>query len=377
MHTFLAWYAFFLVVGGCWFVFIGTSNAIYFRISRRSKRWHDGPKISVLIPARNEERRIRPTLDAILEQDYADYEVIVIDDNSTDGTWSILEDYAAANPKMRILKGRPLPEGWKGKPYAMTQLAGEASGDIFVFLDADINPTPDFLSWTADRMRRHGTDSMSAYARHRARTVKEYIFFPLLYLVNFTFLPFWLIKRLKTPLISHAIGQLMVFRREAYEGLGGFEVVKDKIIEDIQMARAVKAAGYKHVFLDARKVLSGNMYDSWRHTVVGLKRSIYEYFDKKLYPLVIMTFFIAGFLVVPGFLVPLSLALGWAETPWILAGNAGIFLGWAITVYDRRLPWYVPLFYPVQFLFILVLAWKGVYDDVSGQGFDWKDRKVL
>ncbi len=377
MHTFLAWYAFFLVVAGCWFVLIGSSNAVYFRLSRRRKRLLDGPKISVLIPARNEEHRIRPTLDAILKQDYKDYEVLVIDDNSTDGTWNILEEYAAGDNRVRIIKGRPLVEGWKGKPYAMTQLAEKAEGEIFVFLDADIMPATDFLSWTAERMHRHGTDSMSAYARHRANSFKEYIFFPLMYLVNFTFLPFWLIKRLKTPLISHAIGQLMVFRREAYEGLGGFEVVKDKILEDIQMARAVKSAGYKHVFLDARKVLAGNMYESWKHTVAGLKRSIYEYFDKKVYPLAIMSVFITGFLIVPAFLIPLSLIFGWTETPWILAGNGGILLGWAITLYDRRLPWYVPLFYPVQFFYVLILAWKSCYDDKTGHGFDWKDRKVL
>ncbi len=63
--------------------------------------------------------------------------------------------------------------------------------------------------------------------------------------------------------------------------------------------------------------------------------------------------------------------------PWIIAGNLGILIGWAITIYDRRLPWYVPLFYPIQFLFILVLAWKSLLDDVSGRGYSWKDRKVL
>lgn len=366
-----------MVICGCWFVLIGSCNAVYFRLSRRRKRWREGPKISVLIPARNEAHRIRPTLDSILVQDYKDYEVLVIDDNSTDDTWSVLEEYAETYSRLRIFKGRPLPDGWKGKPYAMTQLAEEAEGEIFVFLDADIKSSPDFLSWTAERMRRHGTDSMSAGARHRAGTVKEYIFFPLMYLVNFTFFPLWLVKYLKTPLMSHAIGQLMVFRREAYEAVGGFEVVKDKILEDIQMARAVKIAGYRHVFLDARKVLSGNMYESWEHTVAGLKRSIYDYFDKKIYPLVIMTVFVMGFMVVPAILIPFSLAFGWAETPWILAGNAGILLGWGITLYDRRMPWYVPFFYPVQFFYILILAWKSCYEDVTGQGYNWKDRKVL
>jgi chlorobactene glucosyltransferase len=333
--------------------------------------------MSVLIPARNEERRIGPTLKAIANQEYSDYEVIVIDDNSTDSTWNIVERFSAGDERFRVLKGADLPEGWKGKPFAMTQLAAAATGEYLVFLDADILPAPDFLSWVADRMTRHGADSLSAYALHRAKSVSEYIFFPLIYMVNMTFLPFWLIKHTKTSLFTHAIGQLMVFTRKAYDGVGGFGVVHDKILEDVQMARAVKKAGFRHVFLDARKVLKGNMYDSWEHTVSGLKRSIYEYFDKKIYPLVILSVFIVGFLALPAFLIPFALIFDWAQTPLIIAGNLGILIGWSVTMYDRRLPWYVPLFYPIQFFGVVILAWISLVDDRTGRGYRWKDRTVL
>lgn len=377
MHTLLDYYSLILVIAGCWFVLLSASNAVFFKLSRRRTRIKDGPMISVLIPARNEEQRLKPTLDGILNQEYGKYEVIVLDDNSTDGTWALMESYAEKNDSLSILQGKQLPEGWKGKPFGMTQLAAEAKGDIFVFIDADITPAPDFLGWVADRMRHHNADSLSAYARHRAKSVKEYIFFPMLYLVNMTFLPFWLIKFTKRSLFSHAIGQLMVFTRKSYEGVGGFGVVYDKILEDIQMARAMKNAGYRHVFLDARKVLEGYMYDSWEHTVSGLKRVIYEYFDKKVYPLAILTVFFLGFMILPPYLIPVSLFAGWASAPWIIAGNAGLLLGWMITLYDRRIPWYVPFFYPVQFAFILFLAWKSLIDDVTGHGTNWKDRKVL
>lgn len=376
MQTFWYWYTLFLVLAGGWFTFLAASNAIFFRLSRRRTRWKDGPSMSVLIPARNEEERIRPTLEAIMKQNYREFEVIIIDDNSTDGTWDIISEFAAHYDNVKILKGRKLPEGWKGKPFAMTQLAAAASKEIMVFIDADITPAPDFLSWTADRMRRHKADTMSAYARHYAKSFREQLFFPMLYMVNFTFLPFWLIKHTRTSLMSHAIGQLMVFKREAYDGCGGFEVVHDKILEDIQMARAVKKAGYRHVFLDARKVLSGYMYDSWEHVVAGLKRSIYEYFDKKLYPLVIMSFFISATLVLPGILLPFAIAGGWSHMPFLLYGNIGLFLGWAICVWDRKQPWYVPFFYPIQFAYLLYLAWASVFDDISGEGYKWKDRMV-
>jgi len=333
--------------------------------------------ISVLIPARNEEKRITPTLEGILNQEYSNFEVVVIDDNSSDGTWETIKAYADRNECMTALRGKKLPEGWKGKPYAMSQLANVAKGEVLVFLDADIMPGPGFLSWVTDALFRHKADSMSAFPRHRAKSLREYIFFPLVYFVNLILLPFWLIKITKHSLFSHAIGQLMVFRREAYVKSGGFAVVSDKILEDIQMARAMKGAGYRHVFLDARKVLSGFMYDSWGHTVSGLKRAIYEYFDKKNYPIVIMSFFAIAFLILPAFLIPISLYYSLPQTLWIILGNIGILLGWSITAFDRRLPWYVPLFYAVQFLYLLIISWESVIDEVNGRGYDWKDRKIL
>jgi len=333
--------------------------------------------ISVMIPARNEERRITPTLEAILNQVYSNFEVIVIDDNSTDGTWDIIKSYADRNECMTALRGKKLLEGWKGKPFAMSQLADAAKGEILVFLDADILPAPDFLSWVTDRMFRHKADSMSAFPRHRAKSVREYIFFPLIYLVNLALLPFWLIEFTKQPLFSHAIGQLMVFRRKAYVNSGGFAVVFDKILEDIQMGREMKRAGYRHVFLDARKVLSGFMYDSWEHTIAGLKRSIYEYFDKKLYALITMSLVNTAFLVIPAVLIPFALYYSLPQTPWIIWGNIGILLGWSITAFDRRLPWYVPFFYPVQFLFAVILSWGSMLDEINGRGYYWKGRKVL
>ncbi len=234
MSSFLNIYGIAILAAGVWFVLLTISNAVFFRVSRRSERKKSGSMLSVLIPARNEEKRIVPTLRALLDQDYDNFEIVVIDDNSTDKTWKILEAFAETHGNLTIMKGEPLPDGWKGKPFAMSQLAAHAKGEIFVFVDADMVPGKDFLSWVAERMERHGADSMSAYARHRARSFLEYLAFPLIYLVNMTFLPFWLIKKTRTPLFSHAIGQLMIFTREAYEGSGGFARVRNKILEDIQ-----------------------------------------------------------------------------------------------------------------------------------------------
>jgi len=370
-------YCIILLAFVCWLVFISSSNVIYFRISQKKTRLKKGPKISVLIPARNEEKRISPTLDALMKQDYADFEVIVLDDNSTDATLEIIENCAKKHERLEVLKGAKLPDGWKGKPFALVQLAERANGDYLVFLDADVVPKQDFLSWVADRMHCLSADSMSGYIHHRAKSVREYIFFSLMYILNMALLPFWLIRCTRSSLFSHAVGQLFVFTRKAYDEIGGFGIVSNSILEDLQMVRAVKKAGFSHVFLDAKKVLEGYMYDSWEHTIDGIRRSVFLYFDKKIYPLVIVNFFILVFMVLPAVFIPLAILGNWSQTLWILIANFGILFSWCITLYDRRMPWYVPFFYPFQFLIAVILSWVSAADEISGRGYHWKDRSVL
>jgi hypothetical protein len=142
------------------------------------------------------------------------------------------------------------------------------------------------------------------------------------------------------------------------------------------MARHIKASGYNHIFVDAQDVLSGRMYDSWEHTVTGLKRSVYDYFNRSNVLLFFTTAMIFLFLFMPAVLLPYFIYTGSPYALPVFWGNVGIFFGWMITMYDRGMPWYVPFFYPLQFLFVDLIAWKSLADDVSGKGYVWKGRQV-
>ena len=374
--TALGWYGVFLVAAGIYLFFLTAANVVFFVRNRRIAPLADGPMVSVLIPARNEEDRIRPGLEAILRQDYGNYEVVVLDDNSTDGTWGILEESKRTSDRLRLAKGRPLPEGWNGKPYALHQLIGEARGDILLFMDADMTPSPGFVGWSVAQLERLGADSFSGYPRHTCATRGEYAIVPIIYLVTIALLPVSLILRSRWRHIAHAMGQVICFRREVLEAIGGYESVRQSINEDVQISRAVKARGFRHAFLDVKDHLRGNMYNGMGHMLEGLERVLFEYFDRKVYPLAVMSVFLLAVFVAPAPVLAAALAAGWAGIGWAALGYGLIFAAWALALWDRRMPWWSPPVFPFTFGVIIWLAWRAIVNNLSGKAYQWKGRSI-
>jgi chlorobactene glucosyltransferase len=128
------------ILGTLYFLFLSASNVLWLRLSSHYPRIRRGRMVSVLIPARDEEKNIGACIDSLLVQSYANYEIVVLDDQSNDGTWGVIEEYARRFPgRVRAIRGEPLPpRGWSGKTHAMQQLAGYARGDYLMFR----TPTP-------------------------------------------------------------------------------------------------------------------------------------------------------------------------------------------------------------------------------------------
>lgn len=369
-------YVWFVVVTGVYMLLFTTANIIYLRTVSRKSEIHDGPMVSVLIPARNEAARIKPALVGLSNQSYRNYEVIVIDDNSDDGTWDVVHEFTVKHKNFRVIKGQKLPKDWKGKPFAMQQLAGVAGGEILLFMDADMRPGPELVSWTVTNFTYHNVDFLSGYAMHTTPELREYLLFPVMYLATSFLLPLWLFRHSRTYMFSHAIGQYFCVRSHVLEKTNGFQPVKDKINEDIQMARYLKNRGYSQVFLDAKDHLTGNMYDSMKHARMGIMRVVYEYFDNKIYPFVFMGLFMSVFLLLP---IPLVIAALLAGDPASMPLGIGILLvlmAWGITMRNRRLPWYTALLYPVHFIWVIILSVHSIFLSRKGRGYTWKGRTI-
>jgi len=166
--------------------------------------------ISILIPVRNEQDNILGLLQSIYDQDYIDYEVIILDDGSDDNTYSICEQFASKHHKFRIIKGKKLPHDWLGKNYACHQLAEEAKGDYFLFLDADEKVNDSLLNSAIHRMRLYNLGLLSLFTNQQMDTFGEKSVVPLMHYILLNLLPLRLVYLVKNSTVAAASGQLML-----------------------------------------------------------------------------------------------------------------------------------------------------------------------
>jgi hypothetical protein len=222
-------------------------------------------RISVLIPARDEADRLGDCLDSI---DGAD-EVLVLDDNSQDATAAVARTHGA-----RVLDGGLVPAGWLGKPFACAQLAAAATGEVLVFIDADVRLCPGAVRAAVQLLEQTGLDLVSPHPRQEAVTVSERLVQPLLQWSFLTTLPLRVAERSPRPSLSAANGQFLVVRRSAYERAGGH--VPDAVLDDLALLRAIKRTGGRGVVVDGTSLATCRMYTGWSELRDGYGKSLWS-----------------------------------------------------------------------------------------------------
>ncbi len=232
------------------------------------------PRIAVLIPARNEGPGIGAAVRAWAAQDYPDFEVVVYDDDSTDDTGAQARAAAGGAGHVRVVRGRGLPPGWRGKTHACHRLRRAARAEVLLFVDADITPTPGVLRLTAGALAALGADALSALPSHRAAAVAVRTLVALQNWGPFAFAPLWLGALARRPRFAVANGQFFAIRAAAYDGAGGFAAVRDSLGEDAVLGRRLVAAGRALALLDGAGVLTCRPYarlrDVWGANVRNL-----------------------------------------------------------------------------------------------------------
>jgi hypothetical protein len=235
-------------------------------------------RIAVLLPLRDEAHRVTPCLRSLLAQSY-DLRIIVLDDGSTDGTADVVRRVVGDDPRVTILNGAPLPPAWLGKPHACQQLADAAEGaELLVFVDADVVLAPQAVAASAALLRTSGVDLLCPYPRIFAETAGERLVQPLLQWSWLTFLPLRAMERARNPSLAAAGGQLLVIRAAAYARAGGHAAVRDQVLEDIALARAVKRSGGRIALADGSGLATCRMYTSWPELVEGYSKSLWASF---------------------------------------------------------------------------------------------------
>lgn len=229
------------------------------------------PVTSVLVPARDEAHRLPATLAGLRAQDVA--EILILDDESADDTASVVEQAAAADLRIRLLRGTPVPVSWTGKNWACQQLADAARGELLVFCDADVTLAPGALDAVWSGMDSQRADVFSVFPRQRTVTPGERLLVPLIDEVLMAFLPHPL---LRVPVVAAAAanGQLLAFGRVAYRALGGHAAVAGELVEDMAMARHVRGMGWSLGLALGGDLISARMYHGYRESVRGFGKSL-------------------------------------------------------------------------------------------------------
>jgi Glycosyl transferase family 2 len=240
-------------------------------------------RVSVLIPARDEAGRIGGCLASVLDQVSApDLEILVLDDGSSDGTAEVARRVADGDPRVRILAGDPLPDGWLGKPHACDQLARAATGSVLVFVDADVVLAPHAVAAAVQVLRGAALDLVTPYPRQIAETWSERLVQPLLQWSWLTLLPLRLAEQSPRRTLAAANGQLLAVDAEVYRRAGGHRAVRAEILDDVGLVRAVKATGGHGGVVDGTGLATCRMYENWPQLRDGYTKSLWAAFGSPL-----------------------------------------------------------------------------------------------
>ncbi len=267
-------------------------SKLYFRL----KRGFDPPAmtspfVSVLVPARNEATVIRGTVARLLAQDYPCFELIVLDDHSTDDTGDLARAAGHGDRRLRVISGADLPRGWGGKNWACHQLAQAARGELLVFTDADTLWLPGGLSAVvAEQVRTHA-DLLTVWPTQVTETWPERLVVPLMALVVIGYLPVFLTHYAPWTPFAAATGQCLAFRRAAYDAIGGHAAIRGEVLEDVKFARRLKAAHLRLRMADGDGLVACRMYTDWPSVRDGYAKNILAGYGSSIFFMGMATLF--------------------------------------------------------------------------------------
>ncbi len=334
-----------------------------------------GP-VSVLIPARNEELGIEACVRSVLASAHLDFEVIVLDDASTDRTADIVRALAAEDARVRLESAPPLPEGWCGKQHACFALSKHARYDTFAFLDADVRLAPHALARMVLFQRENGADLVSGFPKQETGTPLEKLLIPLINWVLLCFLPLWGMRQFRWSAFGAGCGQWFVSTRAAYEKVGGHSAVRASLHDGVTLPRAYRKAGFRTDLCDATHLATCRMYRSASAVWFGLAKNAREGMAA------------TGQILFWSFVLVFGQVLPYALLVFVLAnGEPTAHLLWpalaafVLALEPRhaaqrrfRTPALGAVLHPVAIVLLLAVQWYSVWRALTGRPVGWKGR---
>lgn len=368
--VFLAWAVIGLVLHLAAALLVGRGARTIVRLWEIPPADDDLPWISIVIPARNEERDIQAALQSVLQLDYPHYEVIAVDDRSTDRTGEILDEFARRAPRLRVVHVRELPAGWLGKNHALQCGAQQARGEYLLFTDADVVFEPTTLRRALTLCRRQQLDHLAAMPRiQMPNWLLESFAVTFAFFFSAYFQP-WKARDPRSR--AHiGIGAFNMLRTAAYRSFGGHQPIAMRPDDDLKLGHVVKLHGLRQDAADASRLLMVPWYASVAETIRGLEKNAFSGVDYRLWIIVVSSFSAVAFNVAPFVLVFLAPGV-WAR--WIFGASVMTLLGTCgLAARSIGVRPGAALGFPLAVLLFVYIQWRTTILTLWQGGIRWRD----
>ncbi|VGO11581.1 4,4'-diaponeurosporenoate glycosyltransferase [Pontiella desulfatans] len=327
-----------------------------------------GPCVSVLIPARNEEKNIACAIQSALEQGAIVQEILVYDDHSEDQTQPIVCALEKETPTLQLIEPAPLPDGWMGKPFACEQLSAKATGEWLLFLDADTRLHPGAAEAMLQAAETREATFLSCWPGILTGSFWEHIFMPMLNFVVYSIFPTPMQEKNPSPSFGLAHGACLFIHGKTYRATGGHASVKSELFEDTMLARTWRQKKQVGLCLDGRKIVSVRMYQNLPEIISGFSKIAYPAFERELSFWLFMGFHFL-FMLLPFLLLPFA-----TSSIWLATAAGVVLLARLVQCIQFGFPPWAAVFHPIAEMGLIGLGLYARHKCRHDSGVSWKGR---
>ena len=379
MSTYLAIYAALMAIIGIYAMLTTLLNLRHFRKLGNVKDHTEGPLISIIIPARDEEASIGRLLDSLSKQTYRNIEILVMNDQSSDRTREIVLEHRKDDPRIRCYDSDTEKKlHSNGKINALLQLIPHAKGEYILATDADTYHASDCIAHAYSIMKDHDLDIISGFPTELCPSFAGTVNISAMMLTN-TLIPHFLVYHIPLPSATFAIGQFIMMRRSAYEETGGYSRIKGHM-DDVGIARLFVRERKSFALVSISEYVACYMYTNAHDAFSGIERSIAGIFPPKaisILPIAAVIILLLHIAFSPIAAIAEILALGLSRTSMLmLIGVLMFFVSWYLAC--RKAGWrkLISISAPLSLIQICTMYIHGLYNRLTGKGFIWKGRKI-
>jgi cellulose synthase/poly-beta-1,6-N-acetylglucosamine synthase-like glycosyltransferase len=341
---------------------IAAVNFVQIRTPNKVSELQDS--VDVLVPMRNEAENVEGIISTLAAQE-GDFHFYLLDDNSEDQTFDLLQRFTVGDARFTVIKGVPLADGWIGKTWALQQLFEASTQQVLVSIDADVRLSNDAINKAVTALHGARLDFVSPYPRQIARSFGERLIQPLLQWSWITTVPLRYAESSRQESMAVANGQFFVVRRTALEAIGGYQSVKHAVIDDVFLARELIKSGSSGTVINGSTIAETRMYASWNEIEAGYGKSLNKAFGSVLGAIFVVVFLFATSIA--------PLILGVLGNPYGWLGFAAIVGTRVLSAIKSRGRIIDSVLHPIS---IIALTYLIVYSYLVRNSVQWKGRTV-